>query len=222
MMSKKTTIFILTAVFLFLSFSVFSACLAAEGKYTLLESVPGAGDSPSLSTYVGAMVKVGIVTAAILAVVMIVIAGFMYITAGGNTGTTEKAKEYIWGAVIGLLIAVSYYLILNTINPSLINIKDLIPSIDITKCLGEVDDECTETKCLGEGKTCKSSYGEKWKWDKTQCACVREKTYTYQCLRVSMSVTSCSSLGECEEETDKSKCANCSQASDTCCICTTY
>ena len=222
MMSKKTTIFILTAVFLFLSFSVSSVCLA-EGKYKLLESIPGITETPSLSTYVGGMVKVGIVTAAILAVVMIVIAGFMYITAGGNTGTVEKAKEYIWGAIIGLLIAVSYYLILNTINPKLINIENLIPDINITKCMEDVDTGCTETKCLGEGKTCKSSYGEKWKWDKTQCACVREKTYTYQCLRVSMSVTRCSSLGECEEETEKSKCgAKCSQASDVCCICTTY
>lgn len=159
-MKKNITIFTLTII-IFLSFSV---CFAEESSnYTLIEDLPGVGDTPTLSEYISGAIKIGIILAAILAVVMIVVAGFMYITAGGNTGTVEKAKSYIWNAIIGLLIAVSYYLILNTINPNLLNIKDLIDPISITNCMeGNCTEDCVQECNVGE-------------WDSTKCACVAPK-----------------------------------------------
>ena len=59
--------------------------------------------------------------AAVLAVIMIIIAGLEMMTA--SEGLREDAKKKIWGAVLGLLLAVGSFLILRTINPQLINLN---------------------------------------------------------------------------------------------------
>ncbi len=100
------------------SFLLFSKAYA-EG-YTLLEPLPGLGGPQTVASYVPVVIRLGIVLAALLAVVVIIIAGFMYITSAGNTGKLEKAKTLVFDAIIGLLIAVGYWLILQAINPAIL------------------------------------------------------------------------------------------------------
>ncbi len=92
-----------------------------SADYTLLESLPGTGTAPGtsvgLSGYLEAVFAFGISLAGIFAVLMIVIGGIQYITAYGNPGRAESAKNRIWQALIGLLLVVSAWLILYTINP---------------------------------------------------------------------------------------------------------
>lgn len=50
----------------------------------------------------------------LVAVIFIIIGGYMYMTSGGNEEKTEKAKQYIKNAVIGLIIvllswAIAYF-----------------------------------------------------------------------------------------------------------------
>ena len=52
---------------------------------------------------------------------MIVVGGFEYITAGGNESTVGRAKTRITQALLGILLILGSYLILNTINPDLVN-----------------------------------------------------------------------------------------------------
>jgi len=56
----------------------------------------------------------------IAAFVQIIIAGFSYITAAGNVGQASSAKSKISGALLGVVILFSSYIILNTINPDLV------------------------------------------------------------------------------------------------------
>jgi hypothetical protein len=56
----------------------------------------------------------------ILAVVVIIFAGAIWLTAGGSPERIKTAQEYIFGAVVGLVIAFGSYLILYTINPDLV------------------------------------------------------------------------------------------------------
>lgn len=104
----------------------------AQKSYQLLEPIPfyGTGElkSTDLDTYLETVFAFGISLAGILAVLMIVIGGIEYITAYGNTGRTENAKNRITQALIGLLLAICAYLILYTINPDLIK-----GSLDISK-----------------------------------------------------------------------------------------
>jgi len=59
--------------------------------------------------------------AGIFAAVMIVFAGFQWIFAQGNASKIESAKSTMNGALIGLVLTIGAYLLLNTINPDLVH-----------------------------------------------------------------------------------------------------
>lgn len=59
----------------------------------------------------------------ILAVIMIIIAGAQWATSAGNSEAIGSAKKRIGGALIGSAIAYLSYVILNTINPALVNLR---------------------------------------------------------------------------------------------------
>jgi len=104
-------------------FAALGIAQSADQGYALLEPLPGTetapGTSVGLSGYLEAVFAFGISLAGIFAVLMIVIGGIEYITAYGNPGRAETAKNRIWQALIGLLLVVSAWLILYTINPDL-------------------------------------------------------------------------------------------------------
>ncbi|MBI5816860.1 MAG: hypothetical protein HZB09_00325 [Candidatus Yonathbacteria bacterium] len=50
-----------------------------------------------------------------LAAISFAIAGVMILTAGGNTGQVEKAKEIFWNVLIGLIVALAAWLVVNAI-----------------------------------------------------------------------------------------------------------
>ena len=56
---------------------------------------------------------------AIVALLLLVIAGFRYMTASGNASNVEAAKESFTSALIGLLIIFMAFMLLYTINPAL-------------------------------------------------------------------------------------------------------
>lgn len=82
--------------------------------------IPGlAGQEVSdLGQYIQAMYKFAVFIGAGLAVLIIMIAGLMYLTSAG-TDRLATAKQWIANALTGLLLVVLSYLILNTVNPDL-------------------------------------------------------------------------------------------------------
>ena len=58
---------------------------------------------------------------ALLALLMTIIGGYTYMTAAGNAEQAANGISYIWGAAIGLALLFTAYLLLNTINPDLVN-----------------------------------------------------------------------------------------------------
>ncbi|MDZ7799060.1 MAG: pilin [Patescibacteria group bacterium] len=70
--------------------------------------------------------------AGIFAAVMIVFAGFQWITASGNATKIEKAKATLNGALMGLVLTLGAFVLLNTINPALVRFK-LLPLSNISK-----------------------------------------------------------------------------------------
>lgn len=65
--------------------------------------------------------------AGVFAFIMILFAGFQYLTAGGNTNQQKEAQERIFNAIIGIILLFSFWLILNTINPDIVGKKKEIP-----------------------------------------------------------------------------------------------
>lgn len=125
-MKYKKTIFI----FLFLILP-FIASAAGPFDYTPMENIPGSDDFTSkptdFYTYIAAVYKFGIWAVGIAALFMIIVGGYMYITSAGNNSSMEKAKGIISDAIIGLLLALTAYLLLYIINPDLVKVKKLQP-----------------------------------------------------------------------------------------------
>lgn len=69
----------------------------------------------------------GIGIAVVLAVLMIVIGGLEYILSAANPSAKEEGKKYITGAILGLVLALFSYVLLQTINPDLINFNIGLP-----------------------------------------------------------------------------------------------
>lgn len=61
--------------------------------------------------------------AGILAAAMVVVAGFQWVTSGGNSEMITSAKKRIGGAVVGMFIAYMSFFVLNTINPATVNLR---------------------------------------------------------------------------------------------------
>lgn len=95
--------------------------LAAPSTYTLLAPLgPLGGPNVTLAQYLEGIVQVTIGVAGILAVVMTVICGIQLI---GSPSVSQKSasKDCITSAIFGLLLAISSWLILNTINTQLLS-----------------------------------------------------------------------------------------------------
>lgn len=87
-------------------------------------------DPNALGKYLNTMISIFIGLCAVLAVVMIVLGGIEY-TTSELVHSKEAGKEKIKGALLGLLIALGAYALLNTINPDLLNSNVVIPGATV-------------------------------------------------------------------------------------------
>ena len=87
---------------------------------------PGGGikiDATLLAKYIAGIYYFIISSIGILAVVGIMIGGFQYLMAAGSPEKISSAKTSITSAIIGLIIALTSYLLFNTINPDIVNLR---------------------------------------------------------------------------------------------------
>ena len=72
--------------------------------------------------------QLSLMISGVLAFGAIVYGGVKYTVAAGNPGGQSEGKEWIKGALLGLLLLVSAYIVLRTINPKLVNLE--LPTLD--------------------------------------------------------------------------------------------
>lgn len=97
---------------------------ASSLQYAPLENLPGfEGESGDFATYFKNVYLLALWIVGISALFMLVVGGFLYLSSAGNTSTLGYAKKTIYGALIGLVIALISWLLLNTINADLTNLK---------------------------------------------------------------------------------------------------
>ena len=78
----------------------------------------------SLTALVSTVFNFILMVGGLAAVVMVVWGGVKYLTSSGNASITRDAKKQIFAALLGLIILFSSWIILNTINPELVNIRE--------------------------------------------------------------------------------------------------
>jgi membrane-associated protease RseP (regulator of RpoE activity) len=104
-----------------------SAVEAGKKTYVPLEPIPGLTDSKTseqqLGVYLGTIFNWAIAIAIILSIIFLLLGGIQYMTTDA-IGNKEEAKGKINAAIVGLLLALSSFLILETINPQIVNYEN--------------------------------------------------------------------------------------------------
>jgi hypothetical protein len=85
--------------------------------------VPASG-RPALGACVGQVYIWSIGIAGLLALFMMILGGYFYMTAAGNAQQAAKGKEFIMSALIGVVLLLGAYVLLNTINPNLVEFNN--------------------------------------------------------------------------------------------------
>lgn len=89
------------------------------------------GPTPSLGEYLASIFRMAIVVTAILAVLMIVYHGVAYATTAAVGGKTDH-KVGVYNAILGLVLALGSWLLLNTISPRLASQLSInIPNVNL-------------------------------------------------------------------------------------------
>ncbi len=154
-------------------------CVCPPDKLCLQVPFPGSdivekADAKTIfPEYIRVMYRFAIWIAITLGIFMMMMAGFQWLTAGGSPDRVGKAKGYISNAIIGIIIALFSFIILQTINPRLVELT--LPEIkgpDIQSgqscCYNKAADQMILTVLLDpkKGDTCESVlaglYGSGW------------------------------------------------------------
>jgi len=155
----------------------------AENQYYL----PGfsGGD---IGQYIFAIYNISIGLAAILAVIMIMAGGVLWLLAGGSPERVNNAKSYIFTSLIGLILVLSSYLLLQTLNPRLIELK--MPAIDILTKIETTTDikvvsslECTSICGAGGIKEYNKDTGSCVCNEAVGCCVFLEKSGNLSCIK---------------------------------------
>ena len=95
--------------------------------------------SDLLGKYIKAIYNYAIGIVGILAAVVLMFGGVIWLTAGGSQEKVKEAKAWIGASISGLVLVLCSYMILNTINPDLVSFKPIE-----TEVPGEIFYGCCE------------------------------------------------------------------------------
>ncbi len=83
-----------------------------------------------IGEYITIVYQWGVAFAAVLAVLAFTYAGVLWLIAGGDSGKVTESKKVMGNALVGLLLALGSYMVLNAVNPNLVAFKPIeIPTV---------------------------------------------------------------------------------------------
>ena len=112
------------------------AGFAVAQSYTPLAPLP-IGDGGTLSTsytingYLSGMLKLIIALGGALSILMAIVGGTQYVASGVSPDAKNGAKERVQNALTGLALILTSYLILNSINPQLVQFNFMLPPVGV-------------------------------------------------------------------------------------------
>ena len=121
-----------------------------------------------LPSYIKYLFIFGLGAITILALAQMMSGGIQYILAAGNIAKHEEAKDTIQQALLGLGLLLTSYLLLRTINPDLVNLKN--PTLTPVQFRG---DDCVEWSAEGL-QACVDQGGSSFEECKN-VACIRRR-----------------------------------------------
>ncbi|MBI4128792.1 MAG: hypothetical protein HY460_01960 [Parcubacteria group bacterium] len=132
-------------------------CVTDDTGYCLEVPLPAGFPTklPGPAEYIQNLYTLGIKLAGIVALVVLVIAGAAFIFSPANAALISEAKSRILFAIIGLLILLGSWIILNAINPDFLtlndkNLEEKFPSLPDDVTWEELSDRIRGTKKEGD------------------------------------------------------------------------
>lgn len=102
-----------------------SFVLALEITYPTLPGGISLGENPQLNEYVRYLYAFSIFVSGFVALGVLIFGGVMRLLSGNNVGRAANAREWIAAGFWGILILLMSYIILATINPQLVGLKEV-------------------------------------------------------------------------------------------------
>lgn len=134
-------------------------CTAGPDGYCLLAPIGGKSviTNAELPDYFNLVYKIGIGIAGVLAVIMLVFGGIQYMSTDALSGKSD-GKDKMTRAILGLILALGSFVILNTVNPQLLDFTFNIDKLNI-----EVESD-TPHSADSSGKFCNGTVqgGASW------------------------------------------------------------
>lgn len=75
----------------------------------------------SLTDFIFRVIQIALGLAGLIAVLFLIIGGFRYITAGGNSDGAENGKKTILNAVIGIIVIILSFVVVRVVSNTLTN-----------------------------------------------------------------------------------------------------
>ncbi len=136
---KNKNILILAVLALTIT-GVFSCINGAEAlneepiKFTPQVSIPGSSFTAKVSStleystgpiarYISAFYNYGVGIVGIVAAMMLMIGGIIWLTAAGSSSKIEQAKSIIGSSLVGMVLVMTAVILLRTVNPALVDLK---------------------------------------------------------------------------------------------------
>jgi hypothetical protein len=141
-------------------------CALKQRPVKLQISIGGTSEVLGLPDYIMKIYVWAIRAIGALAVVVIMIAGFMWLTAAGNERTISDARARINAAITGLILASFSYTFLYIINPDLVRLK--MPGIVSPRKVQQIETESADFCVFPKNYTTCNLDGESkgvWKMD---------------------------------------------------------
>jgi hypothetical protein len=104
-------------------FLIFAGIFGSLSVFAETQTIAGIPKGATAAEFVVYFFNLAIGVGTFIAVVVIAMAGFDYVTAQGEPAKIESAKKKIQNTLLGVAVLLASYLILNIINPSLTTVK---------------------------------------------------------------------------------------------------
>lgn len=101
------------------------------GPVTLEVAIGNLTQAANIAEYIAAVFTYALSIGGIIATVMVVYGGVKWLVAAGDSGKITEAKGVITNAVLGLILLFGTYLLLFTINPEIVRLRELkLPKVE--------------------------------------------------------------------------------------------
>ncbi len=97
---------------------MFLVALPTQGQVT------DPSTTSTLQEWASAAFQLGITLIVLAAAIFIALGAYLYFAAAGNAGAAQTGKEYISRAIMGLVLGLIAWVILNTISPQFTTLKE--------------------------------------------------------------------------------------------------